>query len=115
MNPALAAVVDPRSSRVLEFADDVRRDLALTPKQLQSKYLYDPLGSALFEAICLLPWYRITRAESRLLIDHAPAIASCISGPTRVVELGGGSGEKLATLLVGWRDLPGLQVHLVDI
>ena len=41
------------------------RDLALTPKQLQSKYLYDALGSSLFEAICRLPWYRITRAETR--------------------------------------------------
>ena len=42
-----------------------RRDLALAPKQLQSKYLYDALGSSLFEAICRLPWYRITRAETR--------------------------------------------------
>ena len=57
-----------------EFAAEVRRDLALTPKQLQSKYLYDALGSSLFEAICRLPWYRITRAETRLLAAHAPAI-----------------------------------------
>ena len=35
----------------VEFANDVRRDLQLSPKQLQSKYLYDPLGSSLFEAI----------------------------------------------------------------
>ncbi len=59
------------SSFTAEFAADVRRDLALTPKQLQSKYLYDALGSSLFEAICRLPWYRITRAESRLLKRHA--------------------------------------------
>ena len=51
----------------IEFAADVRRDLQLTPKQLQSKYFYDALGSSLFEAICRLPWYRITRAEHRLL------------------------------------------------
>ena len=55
----------------LDFAADVRRDLALTPKQLQSKYLYDALGSSLFEAICRLPWYRITRAERSLLKAHA--------------------------------------------
>ncbi len=54
-----------------EFAADVERDLALTPKQLQSKYLYDALGSSLFDAICRLPWYRITRAEMRLLGAHA--------------------------------------------
>ena len=40
---------------VAEFAAEVRRDLALEPKQLQSKYLYDALGSSLFEAICRLP------------------------------------------------------------
>ena len=51
----------------IDFAPTSRRDLALTPKQLQSKYLYDALGSRLFEAICRLPWYRITRAERGLL------------------------------------------------
>src|SRR6185295_10524074 len=61
-----------------EFASDVRRDLQLTPKQLQSKYLYDPLGSSLFEAICRLPWYRITRAESHLLIAHADEIVAAL-------------------------------------
>ena len=66
--------LDRMRSRSREFAADVRRDLALTPKQLQSKYLYDALGSSLFEAICRLPWYRITRAESRLLRRHADAI-----------------------------------------
>ena len=50
-------------SLVAEFAADVERDLALVPKQLQSKYLYDPLGSSLFDAICRLPWYRITRSR----------------------------------------------------
>ncbi|MGH8519759.1 MAG: L-histidine N(alpha)-methyltransferase, partial [Panacagrimonas sp.] len=44
-------------SLTAEFATDVARDLQLTPRQLQSKYLYDELGSSLFEAICRLPWY----------------------------------------------------------
>ncbi len=83
----------------LEFAAEVRRDLQLTPKQLQSKYLYDALGSSLFEAICRLPWYRITRAENRLLIAHADEIVSALdSEPSTIVELGCGSGEKLAVL-----------------
>ena len=60
-----------RRSFVAEFAADVERDLALAPKQLQSKYLYDALGSSLFEAICRLPWYRITRSETDLLARHA--------------------------------------------
>ena len=82
------------------FAADVRRDLALAPKQLQSKYLYDALGSSLFEAICRLPWYRITRARARLLTRTRQKI---VAGARRgraatIVELGCGSGEKLAVL-----------------
>ena len=76
--------LDPR---VADFAADVARDLALTPKQLQSKYLYDALGSSLFEAICRLPWYRITRAEQRLLEQHAPEIVRHIADDARAVPL----------------------------
>jgi dimethylhistidine N-methyltransferase len=104
------------AERLRQFADEVRRDLRLTPKQLQSKYLYDALGSALFEAICQLPWYAITRAERGLLARHAPLIMARMRGSTTVIELGCGSGEKLALLLEGARGLTsGLRVHLVDI
>lgn len=65
-------------SLTAQFAADVRRDLALEPKQLQSKYLYDPLGSSLFEAICRLPWYRVTRAESRLLRKYAGEVVAAL-------------------------------------
>src|SRR3954465_1363686 len=95
--------------QLAEFAQDVRRDLAMTPKQLQSKYLYDALGSSLFEAICRLPWYRITSAERRLLEQHATEIVTRIcdrsSGADAgtetvplIVELGCGSGEKIVIL-----------------
>ena len=57
------------------FAADVVRDLQRQPKQLQARYLYDPLGSSLFDAICRLPWYRITRAEAMLLSRHARDVA----------------------------------------
>src|SRR6266511_1316045 len=70
------SAVANRQRDVADFARDVARDLALTPKQLQSKYLYDALGSSLFEAICRLPWYRITRAEQQLLERHAPEVRS---------------------------------------
>ena len=63
-------------SLAAEFAADVDRDLALMPKQLQSKYLYDALGSSLFEAICRLPWYRITRSETELLAKHAGSVVA---------------------------------------
>jgi dimethylhistidine N-methyltransferase len=101
-----------------DFAADVQRDLALRPKQLQSKYLYDALGSSLFEAICRLPWYRITRAERRLLETHASAIVGRVSASKvpLIVELGCGSGEKIVILAeavqaAGRR----ARVHLIDI
>jgi L-histidine N-alpha-methyltransferase len=99
-----------------EFAAEVARDLALRPKRLQPKYLYDALGSQLFEAICALPWYRITRAERRLLALHAAAMTDSIADLTAMIELGCGSGEKLALLAGGMRrrGRP-LRVHLVDI
>jgi L-histidine N-alpha-methyltransferase len=99
------------------FAAEVRRDLQLTPKQLQSKYLYDALGSSLFEAICRLPWYRITRAENRLLIAHAGEIVSALdSEPSTIVELGCGSGEKLAVLAEALQASGGsARVHIIDI
>jgi L-histidine N-alpha-methyltransferase len=106
------------SSLTAEFAADVRRDLALAPKQLQSKYLYDALGSSLFEAICRLPWYRITRAESRLLARHAPDIVAALTPgePAMIVELGCGSGEKLVVLAEALQAAGGsARVHLIDI
>jgi dimethylhistidine N-methyltransferase len=105
------------ASLTAEFATDVRRDLQLTPKQLQSKYLYDPLGSSLFEAICRLPWYRITRAEHRLLIAHADEIVAALDAePTTIVELGCGSGEKLAVLAEALQRAGGsARVHIIDI
>src|SRR4051812_12822717 len=102
---------------IAEFAAEVRRDLQLTPKQLQSKYLYDPLGSSLFEAICRLPWYRITRAENRLLALHAGAIVAALGDePSTLVELGCGSGEKLAVLAEALQMSGGsARVHIIDI
>jgi dimethylhistidine N-methyltransferase len=81
------------------LAADVRRDLGLPRKQLQPRYLYDALGSRLFEAICALPEYRITRAEQRLLAAHAGEMGAGLAAPVTIVELGAGSGEKLAQLI----------------
>ena len=96
------------------FAADVCEWLQRTPRQLPSKYFYDELGSALFEAICRLPWYRITRAETAMLARHAPAILSTFAGGVTLAELGCGSGDKLATFADGaQRDFPLIQ--LIDI
>jgi L-histidine N-alpha-methyltransferase len=106
----------PPADSVRDFADEVRRDLALSPKQLQSKYLYNGLGSALFEAICHLPWYRITRAEGRLLARFAPEMVAPLGDPVTLTELGCGSGEKLAMIAeaLRLRRRP-VAVHLIDI
>jgi L-histidine N-alpha-methyltransferase len=80
------------------FADEVVASLRRRPRELPSKYFYDALGSSLFEAICHLPWYRITRAESALLDRYAHEILGPLSRPLTLGELGCGSGEKLATL-----------------
>jgi dimethylhistidine N-methyltransferase len=98
------------------FALDVRYYLSQDPKQLPSRYLYDGLGSRLFEAICELPWYAITRAEMRLLTEYAPDIFAAADPVTRIVELGCGTGEKLATLMAGRRSMSRtLDLHLIDV
>lgn len=99
-----------------EFAADVGYYLSLTPRQLPSRYFYDALGSALFDTICRLPWYRVTRSELALLKRHAPAILGASAAGDRLVELGPGNGEKLATLVAN--GLPAgvaVELHLVDV
>ena len=99
-----------------QFASDVQYYLTLVPRQLPSRYFYDELGSALYDAICALPWYGITRAETRLLAAHGRAILAGVPGLTTIVELGPGSGAKLATLVdVGRRSAEHLDLRLVDI
>jgi dimethylhistidine N-methyltransferase len=98
------------------FGADVAADLATEPKQLQSKYLYDPLGIRLFEAICRLPWYTITRAEVSLLQSRAREIAAEISDPLTLTELGPGDGEKIAILVRALVERGrSIQTHLIDV
>ncbi len=83
-----------------EFAADVRDGLTrLEQKELPSKYLYDDVGSALFEVISHLPEYGLTRADERLLRRHAREIVDRVAGPVAVAELGSGSGRKTRWLL----------------
>jgi L-histidine Nalpha-methyltransferase len=85
---------------VSEFATDVRAGLT-KPRQreLPSKYLYDEVGSALFETICVLPEYGLTRADARLLEKHAREIVARLPSPLQVAELGSGSGKKTRWIL----------------
>src|SRR2546427_503838 len=65
------------------FAKDVRAGLTATPKTLKPKYLYDALGSLLFEAICLLPEYYLTRAETEIFERRAAEIVAQLLAPIR--------------------------------
>lgn len=96
------------------FARDLRESLARTPKQIASKYFYDDLGSQLFEAICRLPWYQVTRAELALLRQHGRSMLGALVAPTSIVELGCGSGEKLAAFVQAGGESIG-EIQLVDI
>lgn len=84
-----------------EFAVDVR--LGLTKKgqkEIPSKYLYDEVGSALFEVITVLPEYGLFRADERLLRENAETIAATLMpGNVVVAELGSGSGRKTFWML----------------
>jgi len=83
-----------------EFACDVRHGLARPrQKELPSKYLYDDVGSALFEVISRLPEYGLTRADERLLRRYSHEIVDRLTGPVAVTELGSGSGRKTRWLL----------------
>jgi L-histidine N-alpha-methyltransferase len=83
-----------------EFAADVRAGLARPgQKELPSKYLYDDVGSALFEVISHLPEYGLTRADERLLQRHASEIVERLDAPVAVAELGSGSGKKTRWIL----------------
>jgi len=68
-------------------------------ERASSKYLYDEVGSALFETICVLPEYGLTRADARLLEKHAGEIVGRLPSPIQVAELGSGSGKKTRWIL----------------
>jgi L-histidine N-alpha-methyltransferase len=87
---------DPEQESTL--ADDVRRGLQRARKSLPPKHFYDDHGSRLFERICELPEYYLTRTEERLLADSAHDIVA-VARPSDLVELGSGAATKVRWLL----------------
>lgn len=96
-----------------EFAEDVAAGLTAEPKRLSCRYFYDREGSRLFAAICELPEYYLTRAETEILQSHASEIAALFPQDVTVVELGSGSAVKTRLLLKAL--LSGRQVRYVPI
>ncbi|HZS51004.1 MAG TPA: L-histidine N(alpha)-methyltransferase [Bryobacterales bacterium] len=98
------------------FAREVRAGLTkLGQKELPSMYLYDEVGTALFEAITWLPEYGLTRADERLLRMHAEAMIDCLEPPVLVAELGSGTGRKTRYLLEALIRRQPVVYHPIDI
>ena len=88
-----------------EFAREVRAGLTrLEQKALPCRYLYDAVGSALFEAITYLPEYGLTRADARVIQAHAGDLAELLPEDILVAELGSGSGTKTRPILERLRE-----------
>ncbi len=88
----------PASPAVPAFARSVAIGLCDTPRWLPSRFLYDDIGSGLFERICELPEYYLTRTEATILERSADEIAR-ITGPVALIELGSGSSVKTDRIL----------------
>ena len=97
---ALSKMAPPSSPALLTFAAEVRDGLGKSgQRELPSIYLYDEIGTALFEAITLLPEYGLTRADERLMRRYAPDILERLAPPVAVAELGSGTGKKTRWVL----------------
>jgi L-histidine Nalpha-methyltransferase len=81
------------------FRDAVLAGLGRPSKALPCKFFYDARGSALFEEICRLPEYYLTRTETAILADQAPEIAARMGSRCRIVEFGSGASRKARILL----------------
>lgn len=97
LQQATNEVVSPAGSDVVE-------GLTHKPKYLSPRYLYDDRGSQLFEQICELPEYYVTRTETSIFQDCAEEIAK-ITGSCELVELGSGSSTKTRILLDAYQKL----------
>jgi dimethylhistidine N-methyltransferase len=81
------------------FRDAVLDGLGQRPKTLPCKFFYDTRGSELFEDICRVPEYYLTRTEIAILEQYAGAIADRIGPHCRLIELGSGASIKVRILL----------------
>lgn len=88
----------PPTRTVPTLREEVAAGFAKTPRELSPKHLYDARGAELFEQICELPEYYLTRTETALLETHAAAIVDA-ARPAEIVELGAGSARKTEILL----------------
>lgn len=98
-NQRFTLIASRADDSLAALARTVKAGLIATPKSLPCCYFYDPEGSRLFEEICELPEYYLTRTEDAMLREHAAEIAACCPNGTTLVELGSGSATKTRILI----------------
>ncbi len=101
-HPRYSIVRDDREQHLVSFAEEVERGLASRPRSIPCRFLYDEFGSKLFEEICDVPEYYLTRAEHEILEARVDEIAGTFDGgPITLAELGSGSSIKTRVLIEG--------------
>ncbi|MDQ2732528.1 MAG: L-histidine N(alpha)-methyltransferase [Armatimonadota bacterium] len=106
----------PSSFAQEPFAQSVLADLSAGQKRLSCSWFYDDRGSELFEQICDVPEYYLTRTERMILQAHAGDIASLFPAPVTLVELGSGSSIKTRLLIHAFHERqPSLVYYPIDI
>ncbi len=123
MSSRTSSIADWRAPRIVpiaegrdtgSFAAAVRRGLTAKPKTLPCQFFYDAVGSQLFEKICALPEYYLTRTEDAILRTHAPAMVAGFDRPPALIELGSGSSTKTRRLIAAARERYG-KLHYLPI
>jgi len=102
VNQALVSFRDVLEARD-DFLADVLEGLGRRPRSIAPKYFYDRAGSELFERICALPEYYLTRTELAILRAHAGDIAQAAGPECVLFELGSGASHKVRLLLEALR------------
>jgi L-histidine Nalpha-methyltransferase len=114
--PRMVPSAVPPPPELAEFCSDVVLGLSQPgQKELPSKYLYDEVGSALFDVICVLPEYGLSRAGMRTLARNAPEVISLLPTPVIVAELGSGSGQKTRVILEALAKRQRVNYYPIDI
>jgi uncharacterized SAM-dependent methyltransferase len=89
----------PAPSRADALTNSVLEGMRKHPRQLSPVWFYDELGSFLFDSICELPEYYLTRTESQIMQQHAADMAHYIGPDAAVIEFGSGTSTKTRLLL----------------
>jgi len=98
-NPAARGAATPQFGAAVEAARaELAAGLNHHPARISPKYFYDEIGSKLFESICLLDEYYLTRAEAAIFLENAGAIARAAGQGATLIDLGAGNCAKAASL-----------------